>query len=248
MRFLVWAAWLLVALATAATILFDPRVFFGNGQGGDFISFDSWFYSGAWLAVRLASLALVLFAVAAAVGGPEHASWRGAALAALLVCWALVRGVPHADNRATWKRGDVGALTWWRTQQRHRAIARPLGADPFLGSWHAPDGAEWRFDTSGVTHVPSSTPGGAPCGRYRVGYANRERAVLENRGIEESPAAPRLAAIPPQAVVPVASVACEDRPWFAEFARVGDELWVVGPWLTDQELRTSAFVPATAAQ
>lgn len=250
MRALIWLAWAAAAFATLLTIVFDPRVFFGSGEGGGgWISFGSWYQSGAWMAFWLAILALALFGVAVASLGAANVGWRGPLLAVLLVCWALARGIPHANNASTWQRGDVGVGAWLRANGRARAT-RPgsLGADAFAGTWRAADGTEWRFTPNEATRVvgdsTSASAKRAQCsGSYRVGYETRARSVLDERGLETSPhAAPLVVALPADALLPVASVACSAEPWTGEFVRVGDELWLLEPYLTDAELKADTFV------
>ena len=185
---MIWIARIVLAVSTVLTVLFDPRVFFGAGQGGGgFISFTSWFHTGSWWAVRLAVIALVLFALAAlTTDGNARVGWRGPALAVALIAWALVRGVPHRDNVSSWARGDVGVRAWLRTQREHRANERtPIGAEAFAGTWHSADGTEWRFAPNVASRVvpevqaQSAAAVRSRCrGTFRVGYEERGRDVL----------------------------------------------------------------------
>jgi hypothetical protein len=262
-RALLWTGHVVLAAATLWTIVFDPRVFFGTGGGGGgWISFSSWFHGGSWTAFRLTLLALVLYGVVAMNGGDVRAAWRGPALALVLLGWGLARGVPHIDNGSKWARGAVGARAWLRTELALRARVRhPLGAESFAGVWRAADGTEWRFFGE-----PGSEPGtprrgtavrtlapGAPSvgaqraacrGIYRTAYVEGGRELIEERGLDRSPhAAAVLRRVGPEARVRVVMVGCSEEPWAADFAQVvDDELWILEPYLTYDELQRDAFV------
>ncbi|MBV9879593.1 MAG: hypothetical protein JO180_03815 [Gemmatirosa sp.] len=248
------AARVATVVAAVLTVMFDPRVFFGSGQGGGgWISFGGWFHGGAWTAMRVALVALGLFVAAAASGAPR-VGWRGPAVAAVLVAWGLARGVPHRDNASTWWRGDVGVRAWIRAERARRArtpqtLGSIAGAAAFAGEWRASDGSTWRFGADAAERVAG--PGAASpatrraaCGGiYRASYVERGREVFDERGVEDHPpAAAALRALPPNARVAVAEVACSVEPWAATLVRVGDEVWLLEPYTTTEELQAGAFV------
>ncbi|HUQ84614.1 MAG TPA: hypothetical protein VM076_25900 [Gemmatimonadaceae bacterium] len=251
---MIWVARVVLALSAVMTVAFDPRVFFGSGQGGGWISFASWFHDGSWWAFRLAIAALVLYGIAAATSDPAHrVSWREPVIAGALVAWALVRGVPHSANVSSWARGDVGALAWLRAERGQRDQEEiAIGPEVFAGSWRAADGTIWRFGPNDATRdspdsasTPSPASKRARCtGPYRVAYLERGRDVFVERGVDSSAhASAVLAALPARARVAVASVACSEEPWSAEFVRVSDgEIWLFEPWMTTEEMRADAFV------
>lgn len=248
---MIWVARVVLALSALLSVVFDPRVFFGSGQGGGWISFASWFHDGSWWAFRLAVAALVLYGIVAAMSDPAHRlSWREPVLALAVVAWALVRGVPHPANVSSWARGEVGALAWIRAQRDQRdQTATAIGPEVFAGTWRAADGTTWRFGPNDATRVSadSASPASkrARCsGPYRVVYLERGRDVFVERGVDSSAhASALLATLPARGRFAVASVACSEEPWSAEFVRVAsDELWLFEPWMATDEMRADAFV------
>jgi hypothetical protein len=249
---MIWIVRALLAASTVFTVVFEPRVFFGSGPGGGWISFASWFYDGSWWAFRLAIAALVLWTiVVATTGAGVRSSWREPAVALVLIAWAFVRGVPHRENVSSWARGEVGALAWLRAERSARDEREiPIGPEVFAGRWVAADGTTWEFAPNEARRVvPDSAARSEAATRarcsagFRVVYLERGRDVFVERGVDSSAhALAVLATLSPRARVAVASVACADEPWSAEFVRVGDEVWLFEPWMTNAEMRADAFV------
>ena len=250
----IWIARIALIVSALLSVVFEPRVFFGSGQGGGgWISFGSWFHSGAWWAFRLAVAALVLYAIAAATAEEGHrVAWREPAIAVLLLVWALVRGVPHADNASVWARGEVGAMAWVRAERRlEDAEETPAGPEAFVGDWRAADGTIWRFGPNDAMRISADSAAPSPAakrarctGTFRVAYIERGRDVFVERGLDSSAHATTvLKAIPTRARVPVVAVACSEEPWGGDFVRVADdEIWLFEPWMTAKEMRADAFV------
>jgi hypothetical protein len=251
---LIWIARVVLGVATFFTIAFDPRLFFGRGDGGgNWISFTSWFYGGSWWAFRLSAVALVLYGIVALVADGEHrVGWRGPGLSVLLLLWALARGVPHRENMNQWSKGEVGALAWIRAERAARDRApRPISATTFAGLWRASDGSAWRFGPNDATRteetgVPSSPAAKrALCtGTYRAAYEERGRDVLVESGLDASVHGGEVwHAMPERIRLPVAGVACSEEPWAGSFVLVrDDEIWLLEAWMTADEIRADAFV------
>lgn len=259
---LIWIARAVLAASALLTVVFDPRLFFGkSGGSGNWISFGSWFYDGSWWAFRLAIAALVLYGIAAVTAETgARVGWRGPAVAGVLLLWGLVRGVPHQENSSRWSQGAVGALAWIRAERdKHdRAPRVVIDATMFAGLWRSADGSAWRFgpndairlsDSTAASSrgagVPSPADKRAACsGPYRVGYQERGRDVLVESGLDASAHGAEIwHAMPERVRLPVASVGCSEEPWAGEFVLVRpDEIWLLEPWMTAEEVRADAFV------
>jgi hypothetical protein len=178
--------------------------------------------------------------------------WRGPGLAVALMLWGLLRGVPHEDNASRWARGGVGALEWIRAQRDRRdREARPIDAAVFAGLWRSPDGSAWRFAPNEAMRIARSGGAALPAakraactGTYRVAYEERGRDVLVESGVDASPRAGKIwHSMPERVRLPVASVECSQEAWGGQFVLVrDDELWLLEPWMTTDEMRADAFV------
>ena len=126
-----------------------------------------------------------------------------------------------------------------------------IDATVFAGLWRAPDGSAWRFEPNVATRVervgatPSAAAKRAACtGEYRVAYEERGRDVLVESGLDASAHGAEIwHSMPERVRLPVASVGCSQETWAGEFVLVRrDELWLLEPWMTADEVRADAFV------
>lgn len=248
---MIWAVRMVLVLSAVLSAVFEPRVFFGSGSGGGFLSFSGLYFSGAWWAFRFAVLGLALCGISVFTSGAgQRVGWLEPLVAVVLIAYALGRGVPHVANQSTWSHGDVGVRAWLRGREKQRYGAPvAIGAEAFAGVWRGGDGSTWTFAPNEALRTAAdtaSTPAAkrAKCsGTYHVVFIERGRDVFADRGIESSShAAAVVATLPPRVRVPVATVACSNEPWSAEFIRVNDELWLLEPYMAAEEFRDGGFV------
>jgi hypothetical protein len=81
-------------------------------------------------------------------------------------------------------------------------------------------------------------------GTYRVAYEERGRDVFVESGLDTSAHGAEIwHSMPERVRLPVANVACSEERWAGSFVLVrDDELWLLEPWMTVDEVRADAFV------
>jgi hypothetical protein len=142
----------------------------------------------------------------------------------------------------------VGTRARRPAPRQHQQV---VDATAFAGVWRAPHGSAWRFAPNETTRLAQSDAAPSPAatrascsGVYRVAYEERGRDVLVESGLDASAhSATVWHSMPDRIRLPVASVACSEERWAGSFVLVrADELWLLEPWMTTDEIRADAFV------
>lgn len=140
------AGFILLVLAAAAGILFQPRVWYGPTGTSGFLDFTPLVFWGLWTSLGLGIASSLLFVWTARVGVTWR-SWVGVAGSLTVIVFMLVSGVPHPEN---WLRGrtrEVGAAAFVGTElKRYRQNAERRAVERrFAGAWVAEDGTKASF-------------------------------------------------------------------------------------------------------